>query len=395
MAGLADTVLGNQDLMQAIKDVISAIFPLVNVLLQSLVPAFTGLVKVVLALWNTIKPVVSLILGLLLPAFDKVIIIAQMVANSFLIIKNAMTGNISEVKRLRDENQNLSKSLAASPWYKVVNLDAGDFDKAEKVGAKIHQSMEKGAEKEAKKSSGSAFKDLLPKRTFGVSNTATQQNVGPTPITASMVKIPEAAKQVQDKVSQQQQDFYDEQKANADAFLDDVGDIFSNRFTQIFSGDVLGGLRGFFSDSISFVSDGFRDFAMNWIKQSTAAFLKTFSFQAKIYTFYGKIMSGLAKLLGNPFTAGIAALGIAAGLSALSRTLGGSGGSSANAGTGFNPNIGAENTQNRIGTMNNTGNITINFPEGLVDLSNPTTQRQFTKLINDVASNRSLNLVGA
>jgi hypothetical protein len=41
------------------------------------------------------------------------------------------------------------------------------------------------------------------------------------------------------------------------------------------------------------------------------------------------------------------------------------------------------------------GDVTIIFPEGLIDLSNPTTQRQFARLLNQVAGNRQVNFAGA
>lgn len=393
MATMADAVLGNDDLMEALKDLMSAIAPLVTSLLKALVPAMVSLVKVTLTVWDAVKPLVQGLLNILIPVFNRVITVAQILANSFLIVKNIISGNVDEVKRLRTENDKLSKSLITSPWSANIELTTGDKVAAQKKGAEVQKAMAAGARKESKKPQGFVFKDLLPKRSFGVSNTTTQQNVGPTPITASMVKIPEAAKEVQDKLSQQQQDFYDQQKALADEFLDDVGGIVSSRFTQVFSGDVLGGIKGFFSDSISFVSDGFKNFAMNWIKQSSIAFLKTFSFQAKIYAFYGKVMAGLAKLLGNPFTAGIAALGIAAGITALSRSLGGGGGG----GGGFaGGGLALGGTQQQLAEAGNgRGNITVVFPEGPVDFSNPNTQRQYTKLFNEIVGNRGTNFAGA
>lgn len=246
--------------------------------------------------------------------------------------------------------------------------------------------MEKGA-----KSEESVFKDMLPKRNFGVVQTERQAAVLPAAIKPSSVGIPENAKELQDKYLEQFTAFYETQKERAAQFIDEFGGIVNEGFIRIFSGDVLGGITNFFGNAIGSVAEGFKAFTLQWMKSQNVFIM----FQAKIYAFYGKIMAGLAKFLGNPFTAGFAALGIAAGLSALSRTLGGSGGSSANTGTGFNPNIGAANTQTRIGAMNTTGNITINFPDGLIDMSNPATQRSFTKLINDVAGNRGLNLAGA
>ena len=41
------------------------------------------------------------------------------------------------------------------------------------------------------------------------------------------------------------------------------------------------------------------------------------------------------------------------------------------------------------------GDVTVIFPEGLLDLTNPATQRQFSRLINEIASNRQVNFVGA
>lgn len=84
------------------------------------------------------------------------------------------------------------------------------------------------------------------------------------------------------------------------------------------------------------------------------------------------------------FAAAAAAFGVISGGAA---NIGGAGGQ--NAATGFvRSNFGEQ-------TVGAQGNITIVFPEGLVDMSNPRTQREFADAFNTVAGNRLLNFAGA
>lgn len=73
---------------------------------------------------------------------------------------------------------------------------------------------------------------------------------------------------------------------------------------------------------------------------------------------------------------------VAGGAGSASRVGGGS------AGGGTQSNFGSTETEK-------IGDVTVIFPDGLIDLRNPATQRQFTKLINEVAGNRQVNFSGA
>jgi len=106
-----------------------------------------------------------------------------------------------------------------------------------------------------------------------------------------------------------------------------------------------------------------------------------------------------AAALANPITSG-AAPGFfkAAGLNIKAAALwgvaagaaGGFGGRSSGGAGG-----GASNSSFGEREIERQGDVTIVFPEGLIDLTNPNTQRQFSKLINQVAGNRQVNFAGA
>lgn len=105
--------------------------------------------------------------------------------------------------------------------------------------------------------------------------------------------------------------------------------------------------------------------------------------------------------MSNPFTAPFAAgyktaaatnFKAAALWGAIAGAAGAAGGGGSGGGGGAAGGSGRTQSDN---TDMARGNVTVIFPEGLVDLSNPSTQRQFTKLINEVAGNRSIDLVGA
>jgi hypothetical protein len=96
--------------------------------------------------------------------------------------------------------------------------------------------------------------------------------------------------------------------------------------------------------------------------------------------------SAAAKTAAIGHTKAAAAWGVLAGGGA---ALGGNGGAPGGAGgSGF--------SRSDLGGLfpEPQNNVTIIFPDGLIDLSNPNTQREFSKLINQVASNRQINFVG-
>ena len=75
--------------------------------------------------------------------------------------------------------------------------------------------------------------------------------------------------------------------------------------------------------------------------------------------------------------AAAAAFGIVAGGASNIAGQGGGGG-------GAQSNFGQTETSEKI------GDVTVIFPDGLIDLSNPATQRQFSKLINEIGGNRQI-----
>jgi hypothetical protein len=122
---------------------------------------------------------------------------------------------------------------------------------------------------------------------------------------------------------------------------------------------------------------------MQWMKKQAEFIL----FQQRIYAFYGKLMASLSKFLGNPFTAGAAALGIAAGLSALSRRLGGGGGA-----TGGVSSSTFSDRQRDI-ALNGQGDSTIYIQGGILDTSNTEQMRALANAIQSL-SGRRVRLAG-
>lgn len=475
-AKIGGVVLGNKELINGIKNVVAALVPLITTLLNTLVPVLTTVITQLMRVYEAFRPTLELVLSYAIPTFQKLSTILKIAGNGFLILKAAMTGNREEVKRLQEENRELSRSLTRFEPVKV-SLKSADPAELAAIGAKIREDVGKGVKKkdketDPKKEMANLFDGLLSLKEAdkasaeeltklnslyehykSVVDDATQSVDDRAAALAKVAKfdneVAARARAAADALKEQDaaiQRNIDKHNKRIDALIQlkklgratdvdieelrieqanitdllgggnlsteerasletrfaeltelfkvesekfeqvvfDFAGVISDGFAAMFSGDgLLGGIQNFFSNAINEVGNGFRAFTMQWMKKQAEFIL----FQQRIYAFYGKLMASLSKFLGNPFTAGAAALGIAAGLSALSRRLGGGGGA-----TGGVSSSTFSDRQRDI-ALNGQGDSTIYIQGGILDTSNTEQMRALANAIQSL-SGRRVRLAG-
>lgn len=163
------------------------------------------------------------------------------------------------------------------------------------------------------------------------------------------------------------------------------GSAVENGFILAFQGGRLNRIFENIWDNLrQSIQQGIARMTLAWIK-GTSTFT---TIQAKFYAFYGKIMASLAKLLTNPFTAGVAALGIGAALFGLSRSLGNTSQGARPAGAYSVSNAGGLALGTVDGLSNNGGQATIIVQGGFLNLNDPRQARQFADALNQITGRR-------
>lgn len=167
---------------------------------------------------------------------------------------------------------------------------------------------------------------------------------------------------------------------------DQFGAALFNGFSAALETGRITSLFGtFFGSAMQSISQGMTAMTIRWMKEN-GAFM---AFQGKIYAAYGKLMAGLAKFLGNPFTAGVAALAIAAGIGALSRSLGAQ---ASGGGGGVGLPVGGIGLGNTTNVANNAGGVLNVFVDGgIVNLNDPRQRQQWQDVFRDSAG-RNINV---
>lgn len=175
-----------------------------------------------------------------------------------------------------------------------------------------------------------------------------------------------------------------------EVFNQEFGAVFNQSFIDIFqNGSVDEVFQNFVDNVKANLQKGIALMTAEWVK-GMIGFTKI---QQGFYAFYGKILAAFTKLLSNPFTAAVGALGIAAGLAALSRSLGGQakgvGGASPSA---FSPSPLPVSTTNSV--ADNRGEATIIIQGGLLDMSDPRQADSFRRALSQL-SGRNVIVQGA
>lgn len=168
------------------------------------------------------------------------------------------------------------------------------------------------------------------------------------------------------------------------AIGDNFGAAIYNGFARaIEMGNPIELIRGFGSVLTGAIGQSINEMAMTWL----GGIGKMFARQAAAYLKFGNIMKVASKFLTNPFTAGVAAVAIGAGLMAISRSLGAQAASSVSGGASLG--FGNEFSQSATNVSNNgKGDATITIVGGILDTSNPEQMRSLADAIGYLGNTR-------